>query len=34
MEEWMIDYNGFRPHGSLEDKTPWEYLNENKVIVA
>lgn len=25
-EEWMGMYNGQRPHSSLGDKTPWEYL--------
>lgn len=25
-EEWMIMYNGQRPHSSLGDKTPWEYM--------
>ena len=25
-EEWMIMYNGQRPHSSLGNKTPWEYM--------
>lgn len=25
-EEWMMMYNGQRPHSSLNDKTPWEYI--------
>jgi putative transposase len=25
-EEWMMMYNGQRPHSSLNDKTPWEYM--------
>ncbi|WP_164743938.1 transposase, partial [Saccharospirillum alexandrii] len=23
---WMTEYNDERPHDSLEDLTPWEYL--------
>ncbi|ENO17191.1 transposase, partial [Marinobacter nanhaiticus D15-8W] len=25
-ESWMAEYNDERPHDSLEDLTPWEYL--------
>ena len=25
-ESWMTEYNDERPHDSLEDLTPWEYL--------
>lgn len=25
-EEWMFMYNGHRPHSSLGDKTPWEFM--------
>lgn len=25
-EEWMFMYNGQRPHSSLGDKTPWEFM--------
>ena len=24
-ENWMMMYNGQRPHSSLGDKTPWEF---------
>lgn len=34
LEEWMIDYNAERPHDSLGNQTPWEYLYEKKVNVA
>jgi putative transposase len=27
-EFWMTEYNDERPHDSLEDLTPWEYLAE------
>jgi putative transposase len=30
-ESWMEDYNHHHPHESLGDKTPIEYLNENKI---
>lgn len=36
IEEWRIDYNGFRPHSSLDDLTPnqftenWQLKNNNK----
>ena len=26
---WMIEYNEARPHGSLGDKTPAEYMQLN-----
>ena len=25
-ENWMREYNEERPHDSLDDLTPWEYL--------
>ncbi len=28
-EEWMNMYNGQRPHSSLGDQTPWEYMANN-----
>jgi putative transposase len=28
IDEWKRDYNGFRPHSSLDDKTPNEVHNE------
>ena len=29
VESWRREYNGFRPHSSLEDRTPEEFLREN-----
>ncbi|WP_264875487.1 integrase core domain-containing protein, partial [Vibrio agarivorans] len=31
-ESWMREYNDERPHDSLNDLTPWEYLarHENR----
>ncbi|KYZ86143.1 transposase, partial [Alcanivorax sp. KX64203] len=29
-ESWMTEYNDERPHDSLEDLTPWEYLAKHK----
>lgn len=26
IERWRIEYNRDRPHGSLGDLTPWEFL--------
>lgn len=28
IEEWRIDYNEFRPHSSLDDLTPNEYVDQ------
>jgi hypothetical protein len=28
LEAWRIDYNKLRPHKSLDNKTPEEYINE------
>ena len=25
-EQWMVIYNGERPHSSLQNQTPWEFL--------
>jgi putative transposase len=25
-DDWVIDYNEFRPHDSLGDKTPMEFM--------
>lgn len=27
-ENWMREYNNERPHDSLDDLTPWDYINE------
>jgi putative transposase len=29
IEQWRIDYNNYRPHSSIEDKTPQEMVNEH-----
>lgn len=29
-ESWMTEYNDERPHDSLEDLTPWEYLAKHQ----
>lgn len=29
-EKWMIEYNNERPHDSLNDLTPWEYLAKHQ----
>lgn len=29
-EKWMIEYNSERPHDSLDDLTPWEYLAKHQ----
>jgi|SRR5690554_854194 len=29
-ESWMAEYNDERPHDSLEDLTPWEYLAKHQ----
>lgn len=29
-ENWMREYNEERPHDSLDDMTPWEYLAKSK----
>ena len=29
-EPWMTEYNDDRPHDSLEDLTPWEYLAKHQ----
>lgn len=40
IEEWRVDYNGFRPHSSLDDLTPdqfttnWQLKNNNKTTPA
>ena len=28
-ENWITEYNDERPHDSLGDLTPWEYLAKN-----
>lgn len=28
LSEWLVEYNGYRPHDSLEDMTPLEYAQE------
>jgi putative transposase len=30
-ERWMREYNEERPHDSLGDLTPWEYLAKNQM---
>lgn len=29
-ENWMREYNDERPHDSLDDLTPWEYLEKHE----
>ena len=29
-EDWVREYNEERPHDSLNDLTPWEYLAEHE----
>jgi putative transposase len=29
-ESWMTEYNDERPHDSLEELTPWEYLAKHQ----
>jgi transposase InsO family protein len=29
IERWRQEYNGFRPHSSLQDLTPEEFLRKN-----
>ncbi|MFP3790490.1 IS3 family transposase, partial [Legionella pneumophila serogroup 9] len=31
-ENWIKEYNDERPHDSLNDLTPWEYLAKNKTM--
>jgi len=31
IEAWRSEYNGFRPHGSLGDLTPNEYLDQHQI---
>ncbi|UYF99505.1 IS3 family transposase [Halomonas sp. GD1P12] len=31
-ESWMTEYNDERPHDSLEDLTPWEYLAKHQQV--
>jgi hypothetical protein len=33
-ESWMTEYNDERPHDSLEDPTPWEYLAKHPSYVV
>ena len=32
IEKWWIDYNAFRPHSSLKNKTPTEFAEEHKLL--
>ncbi|PAU93746.1 hypothetical protein CK503_10240 [Aliifodinibius salipaludis] len=31
MEAWRTEYNSFRPHSSLGDLTPNEYIQEHAI---
>jgi putative transposase len=30
IEAWRVDYNEYRPHQSLNDKTPTEFVTEHQ----
>ena len=33
IENWRIEYNEVRPHSSLEDKTPYEFVKEHQTML-
>jgi hypothetical protein len=33
LKAWRIDYNEFRPHSSLGDLSPLEYVNKTEKIL-
>lgn len=33
IEIWRIEYNEVRPHSSLDDKTPYEFVKEHQTML-